>query len=388
MPAKLSGDRKLLIAIAIVVPLLFGIAAFFAPDDDLSSADVSTYSARSGGAKATFEFLQELGFTVQRWTKPAGEINDPEGRLLIVSLPQHSTTKEEADALTKFVDDGGVLLTTGYLRGELLPQDRFAFDMATNAWREYPAGPPQPMNRGVRAITMPRQMHWKLHPDDTALFADGKDAVAVTVTHGKGRVIWLASHVPLCNAGLKAAGNPEFLANILQVIKPRDVYWYAEPETTSAKGSALVSPPALASAAQVLFIFALVLWTYGRRFGPIHAPVENTTPMAQLEFVHTLGNLYEHANATNIAVDIAYRRFVFLAARHFALAHDDMLVQHLSSAVARALSIPDNEVAALLEKCEQAVHTPNLPRQEAAEYMNKLREYLVGLRLIQMDQEK
>ena len=389
MPAKLSGDRKFLIGIAIIVPILLAISAFFAPDEDLTSADLSPYSARSGGAKATFEFIQELGFTAQRWDEPIGEIDDPAGILLIASRPTHRTTQGEADQLTKFVDDGGTLLVTGWFRGELVPSDRYGFDIPTSAWKAYPAGPPQPMNRGVPAITMSHQAYWKVQSDDVPLFADGNEAVAVTLMHGKGRVIWVASHIPLCNAGLKAPGNPEFLANVLNVVKPREVYWWTQSSEESGTRSALLSPPAVASFAQVMFIFALVLWTYGRRFGPVHPLAENTAPMAQLEFVHTLGSLYETANATNIAVDIAYRRFVFLAARHFALPNDEMLVRRLSAAVARALNLPENEVSSLLERCEQAGRMPNLPRQQAAEYMNKLREYLAGLKLIQtQDQEK
>lgn len=388
---KLAGDRKLLLVIAVLVTGFLVAAMFFVPDDDLANADVSTYSARSGGAKATFELIQELGYKAERWESPLKDLHEDtaQGALLIVAVPRRMLSKENIDGIGAFVNNGGTALVTGLIMGDLIPSDRYSFEVPSQSWHKYPPGPPQALNRGIRNISMPEQYYWTLHAEDTPLFGDGKRAVAVTFNHGKGRVIWLASHIPLCNAGLKAEGNPEFLANVLRVVDPSKVYWFAEPSQTGIAHSAFTSAPVLAALTQVLFIFVLVLWTHSRRYGPVHALVENTAPIAQLEFVHTLGSLYGTANATNVAVEIAYRRFVFLASRHFALPLDDELKQRLSSSVARALYLPEKEVADLFDRCERAIHTPNLPRNVAGEYLNKLREYLVGLKLIQAEtQEK
>ena len=382
MPVGLSGDRKLLIVLAVLLPVFIGLTLLLAPDEDLANADVSTYSARSGGAKATFELIQELGFRVERWQQPIARLNGAEGWLLIVARPRRFLRKSEGDALKQFVDAGGSVLITGRISSDLIPPDRYDFAEATQAWHAYPAGPPQAMNRGVVAIHMPEQLSWNVQADDVPLFGEGKRAVAVTFTHGKGRVIWLASHIPLCNAGLKGGGNAEFLGNVLQVIHPGVVYWYGDTAQAADSKSVFRSPPVLAIFAQVLFVFGLVLWTYARRYGPVHAPVENTAPLAQLEFVHTLGSLYGTANATNIAVEIAYRRFVFLTSRHFGVPQDELLRERLSTAVARALYLPETEVADFFARCEAAAHTPKLPRDEAKEITNKLREYLVNLKLI------
>src|SRR5690349_14610128 len=169
---KFSGDQKLLLAIGILIPVFLGLALLFAPDDDLANADVSTYSARSGGAKATFELIHDLGYEIDRWEEPLTELDDEDaaGTLLIVSIPSGGLNKDNRNALQKFVESGGTAFITGYTTSELVPPDRYDFQaMPTQSWHSFPPGPPQAMNRGIHAITMPDQLKWRLQPDDVAL---------------------------------------------------------------------------------------------------------------------------------------------------------------------------------------------------------------------------
>jgi hypothetical protein len=383
----MTADRKLLIALSVTVPLLLALVAFFTPDEDFDSADISTYSVRSGGAKATFEFIQELGYNTARWEGPLSNVPDKPGSLLIVA--QRFVNKENSKALETFAQDGGTVLVAGFMGGDIVPADRFGFVMQSQSWHAFPAGPPQAINRGVAAITLPKGMYWRLKPDDAALFADGNQAMAVALPAGKGRVIWVASPLALCNAGLKAPGNAEFLANVLRVTNPAQVYWYSPGGSAGGKRSVFLSAPVLALGGEVLFIFALVLWTHSRRFGPVHPLAENTSPMAQLEFVHTLGSLYQSANAANVAVEIAYRRFIFLVARHFGIPQGEDAAERLVPVLARSLNRSEQDVASVLKRSEEATHTPDLRPADAAEYMNQLRDWLVTLKLIRPEtQEK
>jgi hypothetical protein len=111
--------------------------------------------------------------------------------------------------------------------------------------------------------------------------------------------------------------------------------------------------------------------------------------MAQLEFVRTLGSLYQSAHAANVAVEIAYRRFLFLVARHFGLSQGEDMAGRLHALLARALNRPEEQIADFLARCEAATRHSDLRPAQAAEYLNQLRDWLIALKFVRLDtQEK
>ena len=68
-----------------------------------------------------------------------------------------------------------------------------------------------------------------------------------------------------------------------------------------------------------LAIFSVaILLAYSRRSGPVWMP-PGESRLSPLEFVRTLGSLYQHANAGSVAVDISYQRFRYLLTRRLGL---------------------------------------------------------------------
>ena len=321
MPVDFSGDRKLLVVLAVIGAALLATTAFFAPEEDPEGQPLSTYSAHSGGAKATFLLFHELGYSVERWPQPPGRLpEEAAGTLLILAKPERLATGEERSAIDRYLKHGGTVLAAGQSVFSFLPRNNVQYKIPTRSWQSYPAMDTNPYTAGVPAITMPRTSIWAPQAADRRLYGSLEDGVvALTFPVGKGRVIWLGSHIPLSNAGLKANGNPEFLANVLAETGARRILWdtYFTEAMAEGRGS-LASAPVLAASAQLLFVFTLILWTYARRFGPIHR-AEFAPAIPQSEFVKTLGSLYRSAKATNIALEIAYRRFTFLAGRHLGL---------------------------------------------------------------------
>jgi hypothetical protein len=381
MAIKLNSEGKLLLAIAAVTLLLASMTAVLSDKSKEQDLTLSTYSSRSGGARATFLFIHELGYAVERWSaSPASLPEDPQNTLLIVMKPERPPSDDERIALNRFVTAGGTLLVSGAYDAKFVQELRERFEMASESWQSFSAEVPHPLNQEVTAITMPRGSYWEIGNDDLPLYGEGEKSVVVVVNRGKGRVLWLASPVPLSNAGLKGKGNPEFLANILFVGGSRRVLWdlYFS-EDAPGKHSPYNSPALIAAGTQVLFVFSLVVWTHSRRSGPIRDFHSGPVPMSQMEFVETLGSLYESADATNVAVQIAYARFAFLVARRFGISASN--VNKIGESVALATGETPRAVVDFITECDNIQHHGKLSNQEAIVRVQRLHAYLVTLKL-------
>lgn len=378
---NITKETKLLLIVLAITLGLAALCAVVADDSDSDTLTMSTYSARSGGAKATFLLIHELGYSVERWSSsPQALPENTEGTLLIVMNPQRVPSDEERIALNRFIAHGGTLLIAGEYSVGFIPDQHASYDFPSKSWHNFAAMVPQPLNRGVASITMPKGTSWQAGKDDLPLYGEGDKAMAVTVTLGQGRIVWLSSPVPLSNAGLQAQGNAEFLGNVLAVTGSQRVLWdlYFS-ENAPGKRSPFKTPALLAAGAQLLFIFGLVVWTNSRRSGPVRAFNTAPEPMSQMEFVKTLGSLYESAEATNVAVQIAYARFAFLASRRFGLASTD--VNNIGEAVAAALGEPQREVVDFLTECDNIQHHGQLTQPEAIERVQRLHAYATKLKL-------
>ncbi len=383
MRINLSRERMFLYGMLALLVAVTVLTAYLAPGQDVDSHPLSTYSTQSDGARATFLLFSALGAKAERWQQPPAELpEDTSGVLLIVSQPSYLPTAGDRAALTAFVHRGGTLLFVGTLAPLFLTKSNVAMDFPSSSWKPYPAMASDPLNSGIPAITMASHAHWVLGGNEVGLFGSARNAVAVTYESGKGRVIWLGSQVPLSNAGLKAKGNVDFLANVLAATGTRQVLWDEYfTDGPAGRASAFSSAPVVALGAQLLFIFALVIFTHGRRLGPLREYRAGSAPMAQLEFVRTLGSLYRSAHAANIALDIAYQRFVFLATRRLGLTAT-VPAERLAGALASAVNAPVEQIREVLEKCQLERHSQTLSAAEAAELMNTLHSYMVELKLV------
>jgi hypothetical protein len=382
MAITLSKEAKVLLAVGVITLSLMGLTATAADDNDEQHLTLSTYSSRSGGAKATYTLIEELGYPVERWSKaPAALPEDPENTLLVIAVSQRRASDEERVALNRFVGRGGTVLIAGPMASILFPDVRPLYELPTKSWISYAAQAPHPLNQDVPAITMPKGWYWDRSQGDVPLYGEGEKTVAVLVHRGKGRIVWLASPVPLCNAGLKAKGNAEFLGNVLAVAGSRRVLWdlYFS-EDAPGKRSPFRVPALLAASAQLLFIFGLIVFTHSRRSGPERAFVEGPQPMSQMEFVDTLASLYQTAKASNVTVQIMYTRFAYLAGRRFGTSPAN--VNKIGEFVANATGEPTREVTDFLTECDNIQHHGKLTNQQAMERVQRLHGYLLKLKLI------
>jgi hypothetical protein len=378
MPLQLSRvDQKILfIAAGVFIALVVAASILVAPDSGYETIP-STYSSGISGAKAAYLLLQETGYPVERWEQPIIEIGSGENKTLILAEPNKLANKEEQAALAKFVKEGGRLIAIGPIAGFFLSQNSIQPNPVEGfVWRKYSALTPSSITRAAPQITMAPRALWTSPSSALALYGQEEKTVVATYSYGKGKVIWWASATPLTNAGLKEPDNLEFFLACLGDKSATRIFWdeYYHGYSRSAKAS-YENKLTGGILAQLALLATALLLTFSRRSGPLR-PSAPEIRLSPLEFVETLGGLYEHAQASNIAVDISYQRFVYWLAKRLGMSAQAS-VEQLEQAAHGRWQFHDEQFAILLRECASARYLPSLPSRRALQLVRDLHSYAV-----------
>jgi len=373
MPLKIDPrDRKLLLGSAVVFILLITGAVIFGGDAGQRQEAPSSYSTASGGAKAAYLLMLRSGYNVQRWEKPLVDL--PKTATVILADPLEAPTREERDSLKSFLSDGGRIIATGMFSGTFLPENDSVPDMLLGmTWKKASAVSPSAITRAAPEIAIAPQARWPSYSAAYSLYGDGDEIVVVKYPYGRGEVLWWAAATPLTNAGLKEPGNLEFLlANVGDTKAPIlwDEYVHGYREDL---GSSVAHSPVKWLLLQMALLGLAVVATFSRRSGPLSAPVTDVR-LSPLEFVQTLGGLYENAGTASVAVDICYQRFRYWLTRRLGVANN-ISINDLESAVRDRFAPKDDRFGAILRRCESAKSDPYLGEAEALQLVQELDEY-------------
>ncbi len=383
MPVQLApSDGKILLGATGVLVILVASALILARGGAGEDENIpTTYSTAANGCKAAFLLLRELGYRTQTWEQPLGDLPDGKGKTLILAEPD---TLREADKpkLEAFLKSGGRLIATGRYSGYYLPVGEIASDPFSEAVRKRRfALSLSSITRVAPEITMSTRYHWKPGSGAVALYGTNDKPVVVEYAVGVGKVLWLAGATPLTNTGIKEPGNLEFLLASVGSPDKNEVLWdeyvhgYARSEATS-KSSRIIGWIILQFA-----VFAVaILFAYSRRSGPIWIP-ETEARLSPLEFVRTLGSLYEHANAGNVALDISCQRFRYLLTRRLGLPANAS-VDDLARLVHERFDIDEQDFASTLSECGSYRYDPSIRAPAALRLVQKLFDYAVRLKLV------
>ncbi|MGZ4789393.1 MAG: DUF4350 domain-containing protein [Terriglobales bacterium] len=365
MPVSLArGDRRLLyIALAIVAVMLVTLA-FLTPREPDTEGSPSSYSTKRRGAKAAYLLLAQSGYKIERWEKgPADLPVNPQNELLIVAGPTQYPDRDETNALRKFVAAGGTLLVAGVWSDGFAPDSHVTFGKYRIGWAECKPALPTKISRGG-PISMDRSMVWdKLKSLETLVHYSYEDEpVVVSYMVGRGEVIWWASDLPLTNAGIRDKNNLNLLIN--SIGEGKHILW-DEYFQTAAAHEVVAFPPLVkwALLGQCVLFGMMLLFTYSRRSGPV-IPLIPESRLSPLEFVDTLGNLYARTGAAQVPVEIAFQRFLQLAARRLGL-YGTVSAQQLAQAMLVRRLVAGPEFSARLQRCEEAISDPSLTEKEA-----------------------
>jgi hypothetical protein len=380
MPLKVDPrDRKLLLGASAIFVLLIVGAVLFGKQPGEKSEIPSSYSTASGGAKAAYLLLAQAGYKIERWEQPLDKLPEAKGKTLILADPMEAPTREEREQLKTFLWKGGRVVATGMFSGTFLPENDSAPMLFGSMTKKVPAVSPSEITRAAPEIMMASEARWQKYAAAYPLYGDGDEILVVEYPYGHGKVLWWAAATPLTNAGLKEPGNLEFFLACMGGDKNEilwDEYIHGYRETLA---SSVAHSPVKWLALQLVLLGLAVLATYSRRSGPIAKPATDVR-LSPMEFVQTLGGLYEHAGTASVAVDICYQRFRYWLTRRLGVA-SNISVNDLQQAVRSRWAIADERFAAVLRRCEAAKNDPYLQGKEALHLVQELDEYALRLKL-------
>src|SRR5436309_15468419 len=108
----------IIITVLVVLVILIGLnAASYVeveqPPDSEESPDRSTFNSGATGTRALYDFLNESGYQIARWTEPPSSLlsfNGPKpATFVVIGRPILSYNKSETEELLRWVQNGGRL---------------------------------------------------------------------------------------------------------------------------------------------------------------------------------------------------------------------------------------------------------------------------------------
>jgi hypothetical protein len=383
MPASIdSGDRKLLlIGGAILLVLTAGLALVGTNPEEQGMGIPSTYSAGSSGARAAYLLLQDLHYKVSRWERSPTELpNEADEAVLILAEPLEAPSKEERAALKRFVDEGGQVLFTGARIESFFPEGKVNTKMPALEWKTFSADLPSNYTAGAAKIVLQSGTAWQApNASQLALYGGPRSPVVISWRIGKGRILWWAAATPLTNAGITREGNLNLFLNAMNSPVPGDrgtvqVYWdeYFHGQRTSL-WSYVQKTPVAWGLLQLVVLGSIVFFTYGRRSGPVILPAV-VSRLSPLEFVDTLGGLYERAGAEPAVVGFVYQRFRATLSRQLRLS-PSVRDTELADAVCGRLGWKESGLKTTLARAAVASRAHKVAPEEALGLIRELEHY-------------
>jgi Domain of unknown function (DUF4350) len=384
MPTGIApSDQKLLLIGGVMLLVFLVVSVALAPPPEQAESTIpSTYSFQSAGAQAAYRLLSRLHYPVRRWESPPTELDtDPRSTLLILAEPLQPPSPKEKQALLDFVMNGGHVLFTGPTVGLYLPQAHLTREVPDPSWRSFSAKLPTRITRGAEHITLQAQAFWsKPGAVQFELYGGSENPVVVSWARGKGNILWWAGSTPLSNAGITKADNLAFFLNSVgnwQTNAPYKIYWDEYFHGQRSSVWSYVGKTSLSWSLWQLAILALaVLFTFSRRSGPVYMPAE-VSRLSPIEFVETLGGLYERADAAASAISISVMRLRTLLTRQLALPKNTANAE-LEQAAESRLGWRGSGLREALVRADAAIATKVGP-QEALEIVRKLEGFTAKL---------
>jgi hypothetical protein len=329
----------------------------------------------------------QIGYSVEHWrNSPAKLLEHGVNTVLVVDVPTQNPREEDIQEMRKYVQSGGRLLAIGPTALALLPHQQPMAGRPRFAWQDYPALVPSTITRGAAVVSMAPTVYWRRDDSTSQVqFGDAERGVVASYKYGKGEVIWWAAPDPLTNRGITQQGNLQLLLNSLGPAGDRTVLWddfFHEGEATLAES--LLNSPLKWSLLQLGLLAVAVVFTYSRRHGPLR-PLQQPSRLATLEFVETLGGLYERAGATELPVQVAYERFRHQLRRKLGIGATET-PQQVAARLQDRLGELASQCEQTLTECESARYQDQLEAKDSLRLVKSLNQLSEQLKLNSKDE--
>ena len=312
---NLSRDTKLSIGILLLL-VLVTIFAAIQNQAQQENPKLSSISSTPDGALALKLWVQKLHYSVD--DQVLANFLPPKNVSILFMLEPLFPMEDELQALDDWIDEGGTLIAIGEQYGMYSLIDHYKFDFLYLSDQNSPPASETPLFSSPSAVDLKRakvRIALQSGRDDfVVLAADKGQPLLVSFEQGKGRVILGTMTESFTNAGLKEAGNPELVLNILALAQTKGVIWFDEWHHGVRSGEQILGPseflrrtPVGRSILFAALIMFLVLFIQGRGFGrPVPLPQEIRRRGA-LEHITGIANLSRRA-AHRSAVMLQYHQ--------------------------------------------------------------------------------
>jgi hypothetical protein len=295
----------------------------------------------------------------------------------VIANPTRTPSRQDVGALRTFLERGGYVLATGPIAATFVPGAPTVPDAAGKRIahsRSQAASMPSPYSSGGATVDMPGSpTKLPLESAYVVVYGTNEEPAVMTARLGTGRAIWWAGSEPLLNENIGRAGHAELLLNAIGPPGSRTILWdeFYHGHARSL-WSYLTGTPLPFGIAQLGGIAAVAFFTYSRRRQPIRARVmePRTSP---LEFVETMGGLYQRAGAARAAVSTALataRRRLLVATGLPATSSD----HHLALAAAGRVTLDSAALERLLSGAAAASEERQLTVRQAVQLVSELQQ--------------
>jgi hypothetical protein len=304
MKIPLSRDSWLGLGLFLLLMVVTVVAAIQQMGSE-GMPRLSSLSSSSDGARALWLWLDELDYPVSQEALSNFQ-PPPDTRLIFLLEPSYGITEEEWEVLDTWVEAGGTLILAGEDLLTVRAIRHYDFDLDYSAglaqslttqtplWLSPPGGP----------AYLQAHAHLQSERDDFVThLADEKGPVILSFEQGQGRVILSATPFPFSNAGLKEAGNPALVLNLVSMVEQPGLIWFDEwHHGLRATRTEVIGPtdwlrytPSGRSFLYVATIIFIAIVLRGRHFGrPVPLP-QDTSRRAPLEYIAAIANLNRRA---------------------------------------------------------------------------------------------
>src|SRR6266550_2914859 len=433
----------LMFLLAVLILIAINSFAYVQEEDKVDSETApnrSSYNAGATGTRAFFDLLNESGYKVTRWREPStkllGSGGDKVGTFVIVGRPALSIDEEEAKALVLWVEHGGRLvlidrrpneallprsgnwqITTefiGYPNFNIDPADQKEMTQDVKAARPTQ---PTPLTLGVGSV-MPSRFYseikfsrdaktanvaggnggehssapslgTKSDPDDLLTPAPvvhlsaGEKNLLIDYPHGRGRIVVLSDPFIIANDGINLQDNLQLGINLVSNsgLIAFDEFHQGRGNTHNAFVNYFSGTPILAIGGQLALLLILILWTRGHRFArPL--PLARVDRRSTLEFVASMAELQERAQAFDLAIENIYGRTRRVLARYAGVDYNTSRAE-IAARVAARSSLEAHRLETLMRQSEEAINGVPISERQSIQLVKRLREVesTLGLRM-------
>lgn len=355
-------NRRDLIIIGLLFAVLVAFVAYVprmqAPNEPASA---SSYASGDEGALALFRWTQALGYDSRRLEYRDFTLDENDAALIMLN-PSEAITLDEADAITHWVENGGMLIVaddSSSLFGAsrtLLRELDVRRDIYSDTTTLEHATSAQPLLDQPPAGAVPIDTGYVLAPDTnayvTVLSAAG-EAIMIGSKRGAGYVYVSAATRPFTNAGLRDPNSAALVLNLLRRLPPGgrvqfDEYHHGRVAPPSTTGILLANPLGWAALYAVLAV-GLYLMLSGRRFGrpvPLKADIARRS---SAEYVESMADLFQRGGKRAYILRHFYQSFKRRLARPAGVSPqlDDAAFVH---ELGRAREVDETALLALLRR--------------------------------------